>query len=434
MSGFADSPAMQKGALIAAALSAGAIGAFATGSSRPAEDSVLAGADPEPAGRVVPAIEAAFELESYRPGERATLVIENSTKHLTMQVFRSGPERLATQTDLEMNGVQVTSRKQIGGRLGRRELSLTVGRWASGVYFARLEAPDGRLGYAPFVVGPRWIGRHRVAVVLPTLTWQAYNFRDDDGDGFADSWYAGKRLNSVRLGRPHLDRGVPYGFRYHLGFLHWLAWTGRKVDYLSQLELERVSSAETLARAYDLIVFAGHHEYVTAREYDLVEGYRDLGGNLLFLSANNFFWRVERIDGVIVKSSRWRDLGRPEAGLVGVQYRTYQRAPRGSWIVRLSRARSWLFAGTGLRPGSPFSRGGVEIDQITPASPPGVQLVAEIPRLFGPGMSAQMTYYETPAGARVFAAGAFHLTRAITYDPVVWRVLENLWMRLARDD
>ena len=97
-------------------------------------------------------------------------------------------------------------------------------------------------------------------------------------------------------------------------------------------------------------------------------------------------------------------------------------------------ARSWLFAGTGLRPGSAFSRGGVEIDQIAAASPPGVQLVAEIPRLFGPGLSAQMTYYETPGGARVFAAGAFHLTRAVTSDPVVWRMLENLWMRLARDD
>jgi hypothetical protein len=425
---------MSKGALIAAVLTTAAIGAFTTGSSRPAIDSALEGADPEPAGRVVPAIEAAFELESYRPGERAKLVIENPTKRLTVQILRSGPERVATSTDTDMNGVRVTFKRQIGGRRGRRVMSVAVGRWPSGLYFAKLEASDGRVGFAPFVVGPRWIGQHRVAVVLPTLTWQAYNFRDDDGDGLADSWYAGKRLNSVRLGRPHLDRGVPYGFRYHLGFLNWLAWTDKRVDYLSQLELERVSSPETLARAYDLIVFAGHHEYVTSREYDLVEGYRDLGGNLLFLSANNFFWRVERDGDVIVKASRWRDLGRAEAALVGVQYRTYRRNPRASWVVRPSRARSWLFAGTGLRPGSAFSRGGVEIDQIAAASPPGVQLVAEIPRLFGPGLSAQMTYYETPGGARVFAAGAFHLTRAVTSDPVVWRMLENLWMRLARDD
>ena len=323
-------------------------------------------------------------------------------------------------------------RRCLGSKPGRRTLKVAVGNWPSGFYFARLDASDGRVGFAPFVMSPRRIGEHRVAVVLPTLTWQAYNFRDDDRDGLADSWYAGRRNNSVRLGRPHLDRGVPYGFRYHLGFLNWLSWTERDVDYLSQLELERVGSAEALARAYDLIVFAGHHEYVTEREFDLMEDYRDLGGNLMFLSANNFFWRVERDGKLIVKASRWRDLGRPEAGLVGVQYVGYQREPRAGWVVRPSRARTWLFAGTGLRPGARFSRGGVEIDQVSSDSPEGVQLVAEIPNLFGPGRSAQMSYYETRTGAKVFAAGAFHLTRSVTNDPVVWRVLENLWMKLAR--
>jgi hypothetical protein len=409
-------------------LAAAAVG----GSSRSAVDIALEGADPEPAGRVVPAIEAAFELEGYRPGQRATLTIENPTGDLRLRIYRAGPEQVATTTDTEMNGVPVTSARQVGSKPGRRTLKVAVGNWPSGLYFARLDASDGRVGFAPFVMSPRRIGEHRVAVVLPTLTWQAYNFRDDDGDGLADSWYAGRRINSVRLGRPHLDRGVPYGFRYHLGFLNWLSWTERDVDYLSQLELERVGSAEALARAYDLIVFAGHHEYVTEREFDLIEDYRDLGGNLMFLSANNFFWRVERDGKVVVKASRWRDLGRPEAGLVGVQYVGYQREPRAGWVVRPSRARTWLFAGTGLRPGARFSRGGVEIDQVSSDSPEGVQLVAEIPNLFGPGRSAQMSYYETRTGAKVFAAGAFHLTRSVTNDPVVWRILENLWMKLAR--
>jgi hypothetical protein len=43
-----------------------------------------------------------------------------------------------------------------------------------------------------------------------------------------------------------------------------------------------------------------------------------------------------------------------------------------------------------------------------------------------------MTYYETPQGARVFAAGAF--TRAgSALTPTVWRVLQNLWQRLATE-
>lgn len=423
---------MSRPTLILALLTTAVTSALVGGSSRSAVDVALEGADPEPAGRAVPAIEAAFELEGYRPGDRATLAIENPTRNLTIQIFRAGPEHVPTRTNLDMEGVRVTSMRRIGGGRHRQSVEVAVGHWTSGLYFARLEALDGRVGFAPFVVGPRKAGEHRVAVVLPTLTWQAYNFRDDDGDGLADSWYAGNRINTVRLGRPHLDRGVPYGFRYNLGFLNWLNWTGRDVDYLSQLQLERVDSAETLADAYDLLVFAGHHEYVTEREFDLVEGYRDLGGNLMFLSANNFFYRVERDDSVIVRGRRWRDLGRPEAALVGVQYVGYQRTPRAGWVVRPARARPWLFAGTGLHPGERFSRGGVEIDQVSPASPSDVQVVAEIPELFGPGRSAQMSYYETRAGARVFAAGAFHLARGVTGDPVVWRILENLWMRLAR--
>ena len=126
-----------------------------------------------------------------------------------------------TASDTEMNGVPVTGVKEVTRSAGRQPLSVPIGRWSSGLYFARLEAPDGRIGFAPFVVAPSRIGRNG-AVVLPTITWQAYNFRDDNGDGRGDTWYAGKRLNTVRMGRAFLDRGVPYGYRFHSGFLHWL--------------------------------------------------------------------------------------------------------------------------------------------------------------------------------------------------------------------
>jgi hypothetical protein len=269
---------------------------------------------------------------------------------------------------------------------------------------------------------------------MPTLTWQAYNLRDEDGDGKGDSWYANWKHKTVRLGRPYLSRGVPYNFRrYDLPFLHWLAWTGKEVDLLAQSDLAAAASPGALAAAYDVIVFPGHHEYVTTREYDLVEGFRNRGGNLLFLSANNFFWRVVRHRDVITKTSLWRDLGRPEASLIGVQYRANGKAPRQPWIVRQAGAASWIFAGTGLRTGSKLARGGVEIDETVAASPPGTRVLAEIPNLFGPGLTAQMTYYETARGGKVFAAGAFYFARLIHVDPVVARIVANLWERLTLD-
>jgi hypothetical protein len=40
-----------------------------------------------------------------------------------------------------------------------------------------------------------------------------------------------------------------------------------------------------------------------------------------------------------------------------------------------------------------------------------------------------MTYYETPAGARVFSAGAVNFAASIR-DPAVSRLIENVWARL----
>ena len=381
-----------------------------------------------------PSVEAAFARDSYAPAETAKLLISNRAQGLQLQLLRSGPEHIVTRSNSTMNGVPMTPRVAIGSSGGRRVVSVRIGDWPSGLYFARLASADGRIGFAPFVVRPRRLGEHRVAVVLPTLTWQAYNLRDEDGDGKGDSWYADWRTKTVRLGRPYLNRGVPSNFRrYDLPFLHWLAMTGRDVDVLSQSDLASAESARALATAYDLVVFPGHHEYVTTREYDLVAGYRNLGGNLMFLSANSFFWRVVRHGNVMTKARLWRDLGRPEAGLIGVEYLANGKAPRRPWVARSAPAASWIFAGTGLHEGSAFGSGGVEIDGVSPASPDGVQVLAEIPNLFGPGTTAQMTYYETRAGAKVFAAGAFYLTRLIHLDPTISRLVENLWARLAAD-
>ena len=198
---------------------------------------------------------------------------------------------------------------------------MTIGRWPSGLYAFSLR--DGRRrGWAVLVVRPRRLGAHRIAVVLPTNTWQAYNRRDVDGDGVGvgDTWYESPQIDRVDFRRPFLDGGVPPRFRaYDRGFLHWLARTQRSVDYLADDDFERIRDGDRLARLYDLVVFPGHEEYVNEHAYDVLERFRDLGGNLAFLSANNVFYRVERHGRWLVRTGRWRDLGRPEAALVGVQ-------------------------------------------------------------------------------------------------------------------
>jgi len=71
-------------------------------------------------------------------------------------------------------------------------------------------------------------------------------------------------------------------------------------------------------------------------------------------------------------------------------------------------APTWLLAGTGLRAGQAFGRYGIEIDGRAPSSPRALRVLATSPRVIGD--RSAMTYYETPAGARVFATGAINCT------------------------
>jgi hypothetical protein len=380
-------------------------------------------------------VDAAFARPSYAPGDSALLKIATDAAELELQVFRTGPERSTTRTDDSLAGVAAGAPRRVRWTQRDRpgELRVAIGDWPSGLYFVRLTAGDGRVGFAPFVLRPARLGGARVAVVLPTNTWQAYNFQDADGDGWGETWYTGPPHRRVVLGRPYLHRGVPpFFYRYDQGFLHWFSWTGKRADFLAESDLAAVSGDE-LAAAYTLIVYPGHTEYVTEHEYDAIERYRDLGGNLIFLSANNFFWRVAGRGPALVRTGKWRDLGRPEAGLIGVQYRASDRGQRQGVFVR-GRAAPWLWPGTGLGAHSGFGRPvggyGIEIDHTSPASPRGTRVLAEIRDLFGAGVTAQMTYYETGAGAKVFAAGALDFGGSATTWPVR-QMLENLWARLA---
>ena len=196
------------------------------------------------------AIEGAFERESYAPGSTATLRFFTTLGATCVRIFHVGPELMPTIGDREMRGVAVTGSHRLPRISKGGSISIRVGDWESGLYFAELTGPHGRIGYAPFIVRPHRLGEHRIAVVLPTRTWQAYNFRDDDGDGRGDTWYANWNVHRAALARPFLDRGVPPHFRrYDLPFLHWLAETGKRVDVLSQADLEH-ADGRTVSRSH----------------------------------------------------------------------------------------------------------------------------------------------------------------------------------------
>ena len=385
-------------------------------------------------------IDAGFAQPSYAPGQLTSMHIATDEPSLAYQIFQAGPESYVTYADNQMGGVPVGPPGTLDWHRWRSRPHSIVFRipdLQSGLYYVRFTGQDGRIGYAPFVVRPAVLGASsRVLIVLPTNTWEAHNFQDADGNGYGDTWYAGPPNRAVDLSRTYIARGAPpHYYRYDLPFLHWFYWGHHSAEFISDSDFDLVPSGDALARAYDLIVFEGHEEYVTAHEYDDVQRFRDLGGNLMFLSANNFFWHVDKRGQVLRKVGEWRQAGRPEAALIGAQYRANDNgARRGLYAVANTAAAPWLWAGTGLGDGSTFGGEvggfGIEIDGTAPQSPPGTLVLAEIPDLLGPGRTAQMTYYALPNGAKVFAAGVLNFCGSVTAWPMK-QIMNNLWAYLS---
>ena len=303
-------------------------------------------------------VEAAFTRRSYVAEERMALRVLADTPSFTLTFLRVGYGPDPSPRSDEMTGLPMGDPIAVdwtGKRSARQTIVVQSGiGWPSGLYTAKLETPDGRVGFAPFVIRPTSPGKGRIAVVLPTNTWQAYNLYDADGDGWGDTWYAGG-TPPVMLDRPYRDRGVPPRFfRYDFPFLRWLEKTRREPDFLSDDDLDAFASGDELRGLYDLVVFPGHTEYVTTHAYDVVERYYALGGRMILLSANNFFWKVERGGQAIRRIAQWRALGRPEARMLGAQYRANDD---GQHQARTSSRTTMPRRGSSRAPGSRTATG-----------------------------------------------------------------------------
>jgi hypothetical protein len=367
------------------------------------------------------AAQAAFSERSYTPGSIAVLNLRSSSSSVAIRFYRVGAGRRRP-----LQGAPVSSSQTV--QTGVKNVALRIGDWPSGLYYAQVTTPGRGNWFAPFIVRPRQLGEHRVLVVLPTNTWQAYNFED------GDSWYENPNVHTVDLTRPFIDGGVPPHYRgYDRGFIRWLTLHHEQPDFVSDDDLDRLANGDALAHAYDLVVFSGHEEYVTQHEFDVIDHYHNLGGNLAFLSANDFFYKVVKHGDQMDGRWRWRDLHRPEAALVGAQYIDWNHAryPNKPFTVTSVENAPWLFRSTGLHDGDTFGNYGIEVDAEDGASPPTTRVLAQIRDIFGPRKTAEMTYYTTRAGAKVFSAGVMNFGGSALW-PVVSTMMSNLWIELSR--
>ncbi|ULA61021.1 MAG: hypothetical protein LZF60_280057 [Nitrospira sp.] len=327
--------------------------------------------------------------------------------------------------------------------------------WLSGVYLAKLtSSPSGKQSYIIFVV--REDNRPSDFLFQSSVTtFQAYNnwggkstypsnSRDEQwarkvsfSRPYARSQHpqggsgtgAGEFLTAMSI---HPTRALSTaGWEYNM--VRWLERNGYDVTYSTDIDTH--TQAE-FWKGHKAWLSIGHDEYWSAEMRRHVEAARDQGVGLGFFSANTCYWQIRlepsaltgepnrtmvsykevalqedplALDGDPLNDQfitvQWREspVQRPEHRLLGVMYGT---VPIDGDIL-ITQPDHPLFKGVDLPPDHRLpGLLGYEIDQVFADGPPGLTVLAHSSyQKDGQMIYGDMTLYEAPSGASVFAAG-----------------------------
>ncbi len=346
--------------------------------------------------------------------------------------------------------------------------------------------------------GPHWHERVEAWGAYPHNPWRhpeyghsTYNAHSD-GSGICHASHL-RPLMSLRPGYICFATGTGSGLRHFQADTHLIAWLERKgisYDILTDRELHEEGAA-ALAD-YRAVTTGSHPEYHTAETLDALEGYRDQGGNLLYLGGNGFYWRValhkEEPGAIEIRRGEggirawaaepgeyfnafdgeygglWRRNGRPPQQIAGIGF-SAQGLFEGSYYRRRPEAAdprvAWMFDGIddeilgdfGLSGGG---AAGFELDRADPrlGTPDNAivvasseahqehfvlvpeELLTHVTTLPGEPVDdlirADMTYFETPSGGAVFATGSITFCGSLPsndFDNTISTLLANVLSR-----
>lgn len=241
---------------------------------------------------------------SYAPGQKMNIYLDKRARFagntLSATIFDQKSEKAitATATLATTNGVaQYTIPANV----------------PAGMYRLRINK-SGEYRLLPLVVHKGAIATttSKYLVIIPSITWQAYNSQDQNGDGSCDNWYCtgsgasspapikavGPYQSLTGLTKYGTDKDWPYNSR----FMEWFAPYVPQSQFVSDVEAAKISQAEM--NKYKVIVFPGHTEYTPQALFDKTLEYKRKGGKLLFLAPNNFNGIAEVSNGNITLVKR----------------------------------------------------------------------------------------------------------------------------------
>lgn len=303
--------------------------------------------------------------------------------------------------------------------------------WVSGYYMIRvllLDGPQAGRSATTYLVVESPKPSARMLIQVPVNTWQAYN--PWGGRSTYDLPGLGRRASRVSFDRPYAWDGPggqgPLG--WEIPFVRFVERSGYDVSYQSDAYTD-THPASLLA--HRLVAVAGHSEYWTKTMRDAFETARARGVNLAFMGANDAYWQVRYEDGrrtivayksmydpnpvVAEKTAMFREIGRLECGLIGIQHQAASPLywkPGDYTLAPGVLVDPWL-RDTGFLAGA-VVRGVVSVESDTipgnqsAASSCGHALTVFFHRENGGDKdgNADATRYVAPSGAMVFASGS----------------------------
>jgi hypothetical protein len=362
---------------------------------------------------------------SYLPGDEVRFHTSTSAARYSIEIARVGARREVVWTRSGIRGaLHPTSPEAYARGCGWPDsAAFRIPRqWRSGYYAVTLRA-EGTRGETFewdhfFVVRAADRGRTaRILMILSTNTYAAYNswggkclYAGDDGSvasrlSFQRPWQRGllrrppTTIRNTNTGIPGFgERPLVDAFPRHVaeGYHHWTRFAGfhtwesifvpwmeaggYALDYCVQTDLDHHPD---VVDGYRMLTTAGHDEYWTWQERDVVDDFVDAGGNAAFFIGNAAFWQVRlENDGQemvcykyvpefdpVYGTRRERYLtgmwsnprtGRPENQTFGLSFTRggYHRlgyvTPRASGGYTVYRPAHWVFAGTRLEYGDVF--------------------------------------------------------------------------------
>ena len=383
------------------------------------------------------AIEGFADRTSVLPGQQVQLFVSTTAAHYTVTAYRMGAYRDSDASQVWKSAPEPGHRQAAAvvqaptsTVVAPWQPSITVptAGWQPGDYLFRLDGDNGAQQFVPLTVRtPSNAGK--IVIINAVTTWQAYNqwggysLYNSPGGKKAD------RSRVVSFDRPYqaTDMQGAGDFRYfELPLLHFAEQAGLPLGYATDVDLDADPHVADGAAA---IVTLGHDEYWSTAMRQHVTAARDHGANLAFLGGNEIYRHIrfqpsplgpdrlevdyksftddpDHVSDPLEATPEWRSppFPRPESVLLGDFYHCNPVHAD----LRVADDANWLLTGIVHNGQTLPGLVGNEYERVdlTVPTPRPIEVLFHSPLTCGGHPDfADTSYYTTPNGAAVFAAG-----------------------------